>query len=206
MDPASESIMSVRNIYLLSFLWLTLASAQPAPVVIKAGHFVNVLQGEVLNNVVIVIEGQRIKAVGPDVAIPAGAIVTDLSDAWVLPGLIDCHTHITFQMGDYYEDLFRKSPIDEAVYAHVYARNTLNAGFTTCRNVGADEFIDVALKKVIDAGKVPGPRLFVSGQALSATGGHGDLNGFSPYLHFSNANGVVDGVDEIRKKIRSNIK
>jgi imidazolonepropionase-like amidohydrolase len=198
--------MSARNICLLSFLWLSLASAQPAPVVIKAGHFVNVLQGEVLKSVVIVIEGQRIKAVGPDVAIPAGASVTDLSDAWVLPGLIDCHTHITFQKGDYYEDLFRKSPIDEAVYAHVYARNTLNAGFTTCRNVGAHELIDVALKKVIDAGKVPGPRLFVSRQTLSATGGHGDINGFSPYLHFSNANGVVDGVDEIRKKIRSNIK
>jgi imidazolonepropionase-like amidohydrolase len=72
--------------------------------------------------------------------------------------------------------------------------------------VGANEFVDVALKKAIDAGKIPGPHLFVSGQLLSATGGHGDLNGFSPYLNFTSANGVVDGVDEIRKKIRWNIK
>src|SRR5581483_671352 len=162
--------------------------------------------GKIIDNAVVVIEGERVKAVGTGIAIPAGAKTIDLGDSWLLPGLIDCHTHITSQIGNYYDDLFRKSPIDEAVYAHVYARRTLDAGFTTCRNVGANEFIDVALRNAIDAGKIPGPHLFVSGQLLSATGGHGDLNGFSPYLHFSNANGIVDGVDEIRKKIRWNIK
>lgn len=183
-----------------------MSSAASNSVVIKAGHLVDVLDGKVVDNSIILIEGETIKAVGQKVETPPDATVIDLGNAWVLPGLIDCHTHITFQMGNYYDDIFRKSPIDEAVYAHVYARRTLEAGFTTCRNVGANEFVDVALKKAIDAGKIPGPHLFVSGQLLSATGGHGDLNGFSPYLHFTSADGVVDGVDEIRKKIRWNIK
>ncbi len=195
---------------LLCVLWGCLAveisNAAPASVVIKAGHLVDVLEGKVLDHQMVLVEGATIKAIGPNLEAPADARVIDLSNSWVLPGLIDCHTHITFQMENYYEDLFRKSPIDEAVYSHVYARRTLEAGFTTCRNVGANEFVDVALKKAIDAGKIPGPHLFVSGQLLSATGGHGDVNGFSPYLHFSNANGIVDGVDEIRKKIRWNIK
>ena len=187
--------------------WFTSSTLYAAPpTLIKAGHLVDVVQGKLIEQTTVLVQGDKIEAVGPDVQAPAGATVIDLGDAWVLPGLIDCHTHITFQIGNYYEDLFRNSPIDEAVYAHVYARRTLEAGFTTCRNVGANEFIDVALKKVIDAGKIPGPHLFVSGQLLSATGGHGDINGFSPYLHFSNANGIVDGVDEIRKKIRWNIK
>jgi imidazolonepropionase-like amidohydrolase len=188
--------------------WLaaTGVHAAPSSVVIKAGHLVDVIAGKVIDQAVVLIEGDTIKAAGSNLAVPPDAKVIDLSNAWVLPGLIDCHTHITFQMGNYYDDLFRNSPIDEAVYAHVYARRTLDAGFTTCRNVGANEFIDVALKKAIDAGKIPGPHLFVSGQLLSATGGHGDVNGFSPYVHFSNANGIVDGVDEIRKKIRWNIK
>jgi len=188
-------------------VWLAVSVVRAgSPTAIKSGHFIDVLGGKVLNNVVVVIEGNTIKAVGAEVAIPTNSTVLDLGNSWVLPGLIDCHTHITFQMGNYYEDLFRESPIDEAVYAHVYAQRTLNAGFTTCRNVGANEFIDVALKKAVDAGKIPGPHLFVSGHILSATGGHGDLNGFSPYLHFTSANGVVDGIDEIRKKIRWNIK
>jgi imidazolonepropionase-like amidohydrolase len=175
-------------------------------ILLKAGHFVDVLEGKVLDSTMILVEGETIKAVGPNLQAPANAQVLDLGNVWVLPGLIDCHTHITSQIQNYYEDTFRKSPIDEAVYAHVYAKRTLEAGFTTCRVVGANEFVDVALKRIIDAGKVPGPHLYVAGQLLSATGGHGDLNGFSPYLHFSNSSGVVDGVDEIRKKIRWNIK
>ena len=182
------------------------STAQPALTFIKAGHLVDVAAGKIVEGSKILIEGDRIKAVGADLTPPAGATVLDLSSAWVLPGMIDCHTHITFQFGNYYDDAFRKSPIDTAVYAHVYARRTLEAGFTTCRDVGAGEFVDVALRNAINSRDVPGPRLFVAAHPISATGGHGDISGFSPYLHFDNFNGVADGVDEIRKKVRWNIK
>ncbi|MGH7455072.1 MAG: metal-dependent hydrolase family protein, partial [bacterium] len=151
---------------------------------------------------------EKIKTVSAEVGvtIPANATIIDLTSATVLPGFIDCHTHVTAQIENYLDDTFRKSPIDVAVTAHIYAKRTLEAGFTACRDVGSGEFIDVALKKAINAGKIIGPRLFVAGHALSVTGGHGDLSGFSPYLRFDGFDGVVDGVDEIRKKIRWNIK
>ena len=180
-----------------------------AVVVIKAGHLVDPVSGTVRHAQVIVIEGDKVKSVGPaaSVAIPAGARVIDLGDATVLPGLIDCHTHVTGQPENFYEDLFRKSPIDDAVVAHRYAQRTLAAGFTTIRNVGAGNYVDFAVRNAINAGKIAGPRMQASGPSLSATGGHGDLNGMSPYLRFEgDINGVADGVDAIRKKIRENIK
>ena len=154
----------------------------------------------------ILIEGNRIKAVGAGLAVPAGARIIDLRGQTVLPGLIDCHTHITMQPENYYSDAFRKSPIDMAVTAHVYARRTLLAGFTTVREAGAAEYIDVALRKAIDAGQDPGPRIRAAGLAIGATGGHGDLNGFSPYLRFEQLSNIADGVDEIRKLVRRNVK
>src|SRR5256885_2385332 len=128
-------------------LILATAMAQPKPVtLIKAGRLVDVVAGRVLNNQMILVEGDTIKEVGPGVEAPASTLVIDLANAWVLPGLIDCHTHITSQNENYYDDTFRKSPIDRAVFAHVFARRTLEAGFTSCRDVGAAEFVDVALK------------------------------------------------------------
>ena len=187
------------------------APAAPALTVIKAGRLVNPRTGTVLSNQVIMIEGDRVKAVGPASEVmqglPAGTKIIDLGGATVLPGLIDCHTHVTSQPENFYEDIFRKSPIDEATTSHIYAKRTLDAGFTTIRNVGADNYIDFALRNAINAGKLPGPRLLASGPALSATGGHGDLNGMSPYIRFEgNIGGIADGVDAIRKKVRENVK
>jgi len=180
----------------------------PAPkrVAIKAGRLLDVRSGSVSSGMVILIEGEKIIDVGKDLAIPSGFEILDLANSMVLPGLVDCHTHMTSQPGNYYEDLFRRSVIDVAVVSHVYARRTLEAGFTTVRDVGAPEFIDVALRKAIDAGTIPGPRMQVATLTVGATGGHGDNTGFSPYLKFGSFSGLADGEVEIRKLIRFEIK
>jgi imidazolonepropionase-like amidohydrolase len=154
----------------------------------------------------VLIEGDKITAVGSALAIPTGARVIDLGTSTLLPGLIDCHTHITSQPRNYMEDQFRRTPIDVAVLSHVFARRTLDAGFTTVRNLGAGEFIDIALRKAIDEGSVAGPRIIASGLAIGSTGGHADLTGFSPYIHFDEFSGVADGEDAIRKAVRLNVK
>jgi imidazolonepropionase-like amidohydrolase len=204
-----------RAAWILAGLLLTLqplAAAEPAPaqppriVAVRAGRLIDGRGGAPVRDAVILIQGDRITAVGPGLAIPAGAEVVDLSKKTVLPGLIDCHTHITNQSGNYYEDLFRRSPIDAAVVAHVYARRTLEAGFTTVRDVGSSEFIDVALRNAIDRGDVIGPRMQVATMAVGSTGGHNDLSGFSPYLRFDHFSGVADGPAEIRKLVRFEVK
>jgi len=187
-----------------------LASAAPAQVpvriAIKAARLIDGSGGAPIANPVVLIEGDKITAVGSGLAIPAGVRVIDLGASTLLPGLIDCHTHITSQPRNYMEDQFRRTPIDVAVLAHVFARRTLDAGFTTIRNVGAGEFVDIALRRAIDEGSVAGPRMIASGLAIGSTGGHVDLTGFSPYIHFDEFSGVADGEDAVRKAVRLNVK
>jgi imidazolonepropionase-like amidohydrolase len=204
----------VRRLASIAILGIGLSgvpAAQQSPaaqrrLAIRAAHLVDPGTGQRLDDVVVLVEGDRIAQVGSRLAPPPGAEVIDLGRATVLPGLIDVHTHLTSQSEDYYKDTFRRSPIDAAVRAPTYARRTLEAGFTSVRDVGAAEFIDVALRNAINDGVLPGPRMAVATLALSATGGHGDLNGFSPYLHFERFSGIADGVDELRKKVRQNVK
>jgi imidazolonepropionase-like amidohydrolase len=196
---------------------LSIAAAETAVVetkpnytVVKAAYLVDPKAGAVLNDQAVLIEDDQVKAVGTSAEImksaPAGAKVIDLGGATILPGLIDCHTHVTGQPENFYDDIFRKSPIDEATTSHIYAKRTLDAGFTTIRNVGADNYVDFSLRNAINAGKLAGPRMQASGPALSATGGHGDLNRMSPTVHIDGINGIADGVDAVRKKVRENVK
>jgi imidazolonepropionase-like amidohydrolase len=180
--------------------------AQPRRTVVRAAHLIEPRTGKRIDNAVIVVDSGRITSVTSGGSAPAGAKVIDLGNVTVLPGLIDVHTHLSGESRDYYTDLFRRSPIDAAVRAHIYAKRTLEAGFTTVRDVGAPELIDVALRNAINDGDVEGPRMLVATLALSATGGHGDLNGFSPYLHFQQLSNIADGVDEVRKAVRVNVK
>jgi imidazolonepropionase-like amidohydrolase len=178
--------------------------------VIKAGRLLDVEKGTVLTNQLILIDHDTIKAIGANINIPAGAKIIDLSNATVLPGLIDCHTHLTQNPGgNYYDDLFRKTPIDFAILAHIYAKRTLDAGFTTCRDVGSTAFMDVALRNAINNGDIPGPRICAATFFIGSTGSHGDINGFSPYLQFNDSKqfrGVADGIEEVRAQVRFNIK
>jgi imidazolonepropionase-like amidohydrolase len=175
-------------------------------VVVRAGHLLDVKSGKMLSHQTIVIRGDKISSVGDftNQTVPPDATVIDLSNATVLPGLIDAHTHLTFATNFGYSTLGISIP-REALTGARNARVTLDAGFTTVRNVGADGFTDVALRDAINAGDVPGPRMLVSGPPLSITGGHAD-NNLLPFEYHATSDGVADGVEGVRHMVRQNIK
>jgi len=177
----------------------------PRRIAIRAGRLIDVRRGQVVNNAVILIDGERITAVGQGLNIPADAEIIDLTGMTVLPGLIDCHTHLTFnseQSG--YQSLGISIP-REALYGAKNARVTLEAGFTTVRNVGASGYSDIALRDAINAGDVPGPRIDASGPAIGVTGGHADENLLAPEFH-ARADGIADGVPALIEKTREIVK
>jgi imidazolonepropionase-like amidohydrolase len=172
---------------------------------IKAGRMIDSQRGRMVKNAVIQVRGEHIVSVESNGRIPADARVIDLSDATVLPGLIDCHTHLTVAPG-VDEGLGRRNFVDAAIMAPSYALATLEAGFTTVRDLGAPSFVDVRLRNAINRGDIPGPRILAATMSIGATGGHGDINGYSPYLDLGEFSGVADGEVEIRKKVRWEIK
>src|ERR1700727_3050004 len=184
-------------------------NSTPASIAIRAGKVLDVRTGNYATDQIIWIEGDRIKAIAnaSDISsqIPAGAKTIDLSNATVLPGLIDCHTHLTYTPYMSGPAGLHVSYPREALIGARNARVTLEAGFTTVRNVGAGGYSDIALRDAIKAGDVPGPRMLVSGPPLSITGGHGDENFLAPQYDWSSA-GVADGVDGVTKQVRENIK
>ena len=200
----------IASVLIVLTLSLIIAAQAPKVTVIKAGRLIDTVNGKVLENQTIIIEGDRIKAVGSNLTVPSGAEVIDLSKMTVMPGFSDSHVHITGQAGgDYYETLFRRNVMDEAVSAHIYAKRTLDAGFTTVRSLGTGPFVDIALRNAINRGEIPGPRILAANMYIGSTGSHGDLTGFSPWLGDRTPpemSGVADGVEEVRKKVRYLIK
>src|SRR5258708_10668877 len=154
-----------------------------SPTYIRAGRLFDATTDNVRENVIIVVEGGRIQSVTPtaQVQIPVGANVIDLSRARVLPGLIGCHSHIGSGV-DRYDEIhrFKDTPFSSAFAATVHARKTLEAGFTSVRDVGSKPFLAVDLRNAINEGLIPGPRIVASGPGISITGGPGDFEHYSP--------------------------
>jgi imidazolonepropionase-like amidohydrolase len=157
----------------------------------------------------VVVTGGKITAVGAGATIPADAEVIDLGDATLLPGFIDAHTHLTMQYReDYTKAMLQSLQLtipEKAIDATVNARVTLMAGFTTVRDVGSEDYLDVGLRNAIDKGVVPGPRMLVCVHAIGATGGHCDETGFRAGVFGKETGpeeGVVNGADQARYAVR----
>jgi imidazolonepropionase-like amidohydrolase len=177
--------------------------------VLKAARLFDGRGDATLRDAVITVSAGRIQAVGSALEVPAGATIVDLGDATLLPGFIDSHVHLAGESGDdWYQDAvegMRRTVAEKAIRATAYARKALHAGFTSVRNLGAADYIDVGLRNAIDAGVVAGPRMLTAAYSLGARGGHCDETGF-PYNFFGYetgiAQGIASGADQFRDAVR----
>ncbi len=191
-----------------------LLSAQSRPIVIKAARMFDGIGDRVVSPGLVVVLGDKIRGVGSRAEVPEGSEVIDLGDATILPGFMDAHTHLTlpfdFDFRKQQLDGFQKTVAEQALDSSVNARVTLMAGFTTVRDVGSSDFLDVGLRNAIAAGVVPGPRMLVAINAIGATGGHCDNAAGFKYGLFGHEPGIKDGVangpEEMRLAVRFNIK
>lgn len=178
----------------------------PQVIVLRAARMLDVQTGRIVSPAVVVIEKDRIKSVNPT-TVPPGQVI-DLGNLTLLPGFIDMHTHLSFDI----EGAWLHRPVtdtagDNALRGARNARNTLLAGFTTVRDVGSSDFVDVALMRATDQDFIPGPRIFPSGHSIGITGGHCDTTGYIPgVLEQRPETGVADGPDAVLKAVRYQIK
>jgi len=180
----------------------------PRPIVLHAARLLDVETGRMVTPGEVLVEGERIAAVGPSVTHPAGAEVIDLGDRVLLPGLIDAHVHLFLHPGA--EDLqtVEESVPQRTILATLAARADLMAGFTAERDMGTEGAgaADTAVRNAIDRGLIPGPRLRISGNAVDILGGHEDANRFNPEQHVlsnaTRANNAAELVEVIREEIK----
>jgi imidazolonepropionase-like amidohydrolase len=204
----------MRKILIALLAWPFLVAGADKVVVLKAARMFDGKSDRIVSPGLVLVSQGKILAVGTAAAIPAGAETIDLGDATLMPGFMDAHTHLSDPyQSDYRQgemDLLKKTVAERALDSSVNARVTLMAGFTTVRDLGSEDYIDVGLRNAIRDGKIPGPRMLVSVHALGSTGGHCDPTaGFAPLL-FGRETGIIDGVinspDQAREAVRFNIK
>ncbi|MCU0633539.1 MAG: amidohydrolase family protein [Gemmatimonadaceae bacterium] len=186
-------------------------AAQPSaePVTAVRADRLIVGDGSVIEQPVVLVRGGRITTVGAraQVAVPAGARLVDLAGHTLLPGFIDCHTHLTSGDNDGGDmAVLRETAAHAGIWGTANARKTIEAGFTTVREAGALYYADAALRDMIAKGVIPGPRILAAGPALGSTGGHADVNGWSPTLAIPGTGTIVDGSDAVRAAVRTNVK
>lgn len=199
----------MRSILLLL---ISVAVAHAQVTVLKAARMFDSRGDRIVSPGLVVVSGGKIQSVGGET--PAGAIVIDLGDATLLPGFIDAHTHLTMDFDPDYNGArlkgLERTTAEMAIRSTANARKTLMAGFTTVRDVGSQDFMDVGLRNAINAGIVPGPRMLVAGHAIGGTGGHCDDGGGFAYGVLNHESGPEDGVinsaDQARFAVRWNIK
>jgi len=183
--------------------------SEPPTCVVRAARMVDVKAGKLVERPQIVVRDRNIVSVGAiGDAAPAGAEIFDLGDQTILPGLIDCHTHLGYTItGDFVNRSVHENATDSALRGVKHARLTLLAGFTTVRDVGSTEFVDVSLMRAVERGDIDGPWIIPAGHAIGITGGHADETGFRPgILVLDPAHGVADGADECVRAVREQLK
>jgi imidazolonepropionase-like amidohydrolase len=187
-----------------------ISSLLASPIVLESARMFDARRGTNVKPGLVVVDGDRIVQVGGRP--PANARVIDLGDSTLLPGLMDAHTHLTFESGkSWYRDAMDallRFPAEQAQYAAEYARRTLEAGFTTVRDLGSAEYIDVGLRNAIDEGAVPGPRMIISVHAIGSRGGHADNDAFPPdrVPPATVREGICNGADQCREAVRWQLK
>jgi len=190
------------------------AETAPAqgPIVLKAAHLFDSVSGKLVDHGVVVVVGKKIQAVGPDARIPEGAQTIDLGDATLVPGFIDAHVHLSFvASNNWYQDWYNgvmRFPAEQALYGAHYAKQTLEAGITTVRDLGSTDYIALGMRNAIDAGMIPGPRMLVSNYAIGSTGGHADQDPVPPQkiAVAGTLQGVCNGPEQCREAVRYQIK
>lgn len=188
-----------------------LEAGAPETLVLKAAHVFDSTGTALKDGVMVVVRGDRIVSVGTAPP-PAGARVIDLGDATLLPGFIDAHTHLTMQLTDNYYQFFHDNllrfPAEAALYGAMYAKCTLEAGFTTVRNVGADDFVDIGLRNAINAGVTTGPRMLTAAHGIGSPGGHFDAASFPPerVKPLGPIEGICSGPEQCREATRYQMK
>jgi imidazolonepropionase-like amidohydrolase len=212
--------MKIMRCAVVAFFWVAMSAlAADELIALKAARMFDGKSNALVQNGVVVVQGDKILDVGSNLPIPRAAYVIDLGDATLCPGFMDAHTHLTLDLsGDYNQRRLKEVDLnvsEQAIIATTYARATVEAGFTTVRDlgsrfVGSREFVDVALRNSINKGVIVGPRMLVATKGIGATGGHFDpTSGFRDFLFGREpdyTDGIADGPDQIRKAVRFEVK